>query len=454
MLQKRNRGGVSLDRKKLNYSLLIAGPLSILLAYGFINGEIHWSNPNGRPIGQRLAYSQDPEEASESEQYYQTMTLYRQEPITINGIAQLKTDQTYYYNAERGDIQEVYVTDGQVIKKGQPLFKYNEQKAVYELEDTRREQTRLYNQRERLIDQLSEMTGNAYNWQGDLIEGYWTEDGYQYYVSVPIGKGEYVNKPVNPPVMDESGELVAPPEDGSADGIKDQIRTLNQQIEDIDIKVARMLKDQDSQVVAKTDGKVILNQDGKTDSQVPFIRVISEDISVTGSVSEYEFYALGEDRPVNLYVDAEDRDVTGTMIHYDKIPKVSPRSDESNEPMYNASQGSSGTQYGFTVKADEFIQPGFTVKVQIGLPGYVIPTDAIVYEGEKTFIYTVQDGVAVKKEIKLERQGVKQVVLRGVEEGEVVILYPYDVKEGQTIQVMDNAEFDQFDMEGMDYDGH
>ena len=48
----------------------------------------------------------------------------------------------------------------------------------------------------------------------------------------------------------------------------------------------------------------------------------------------------------------------------------------------------------------------------------------------------------------------KQVVLRGVEEGEVVILYPYDVKEGQTIQVMDNAEFDQFDMEGMDYDGH
>ncbi|MDK6924029.1 hypothetical protein QP271_25895, partial [Escherichia coli] len=70
------------------------------------------------------------------------------------------------------------------------LYKYIQTGDLqHDIEDALREQTRLYNDRNRLIDNLSKQTGLLYNYQGDTLQGYWAKDGqYYYYVSELIGK--------------------------------------------------------------------------------------------------------------------------------------------------------------------------------------------------------------------------------------------------------------------------
>lgn len=100
--------------------------------------------------------------------------------------------------------------------------------------------------------------------------------------------------------------------------------------------------------------------------------------------------------------------------------------------------GTNGTQYGFTISPDDYIQPGFSVKVQLALPGMVIPNEALVTETDKNYVFLLQDGRAVKTEITLEHQGLQQVVHRGLNFGDQLIMYPFDLEDGQEVQTMDS----------------
>lgn len=399
-----------------------------------------FSSGNSQMMNGATAMNQsfDTIEGENGERIYQTYTLTKQEAVSLNGTAQLHSDNSYYYNAEQGDIEMIYVKDGQVVKKGDTLFAYYLDKNKHDVEDTLREQTRLYNQREELIAQLSRETGYLYNYQGDAIATYWGDDGkQQYYVIESIGKS---NDAPTPSQDAEQGQAT----DGSSDGIKSQIRQINRQIEDVEIKLIRLKEQQHGKVTAKFGGKVVLDEAGRDNDQVPLVRIISDEISVTGSVTEYEFYALGENRAVNLFVNAEERNVAGKMVEYDHIPAAQGRSGSGQGQVATpSSEGQSGVRYRFTVAPESFIQPGFSVKVQVFLPGLVIPNEAILEEMDKTFVFVNDSGIARKKEVKLERQGLQKVVLTGLKEGEELLLNPFDLKDGQEVQVgnLDMGEF-------------
>ena len=52
---------------------------------------------------------------------YQVMDLYPQDPVTIDGTVQLVADNSYFYDAEKGQIDQILVQDGQQVKKRRPL---------------------------------------------------------------------------------------------------------------------------------------------------------------------------------------------------------------------------------------------------------------------------------------------------------------------------------------------
>lgn len=379
-------------------------------------------NSASAPVGGGNANLAD---GAEGQTVYRTQTLYVQEPVSLNGVAQLQSDNSYFYDAANGEIETIYVNDGQYVKKGDILFSYYQDKNKYDLEDALREQTRLYNQREELIEQLREQTGAIYNYQGDQIAAYWSEDGKQtYYVVEAIGKTN-----ASASASAEGGDAGAQ----VGGDLKEQIRQINRQIEEHEIKLIRLKEQQHGQVKAKFAGKVVLDEEGRENSQVPLVRIISNEVAVEGSVSEYEFYVLGTSRPARLFINAEERELNGEMVEYDAIPAPTASAQSSGNATAPTGGDTSSARYRFKIAPEEFIQPGFSIKVQIDLPGLVIPKDAILEENGKTYVFVVRDKVAHKTEVKLERQGIQQVALKDVAEGDVLLLNPYDVKDGQVV---------------------
>ncbi|MGO4928483.1 efflux RND transporter periplasmic adaptor subunit [Fundicoccus sp. Sow4_F4] len=367
---------------------------------------------------------------------YSTFTLYEQDPVILTGTAQLQTDQAYFYDKEKGDIATVKVRDGQFVKKNDLLYTY-EQKAVetqHEIEDLMREQTRTYNQREVLIKQLSDYTGAAYNYQGDRISSYWDPSGKQgYYIEEEIGNYSLADGEANAYTSS----------DPTVEGMKDQIRQVNEAIEDLEIKLIRLQEKQQGRVLAKSDGTIVLNEEGKDNTQVAFIRIVSDEVSVTGTASEYEFYTLEEGRPVSLYINAEDRDIAGEIISFDQIPGSGDSNTIGEASFTPAATSSEGANFNFMISAAEAIQPGFSVKIGIKLPGVVLPVEAIIEENDQTYVFVNREGVAVKVAVTIERQGTQRVVLRELSAGDILLLNPYELVDGQMVTTDLSAETNQ-----------
>ncbi|MGX7099245.1 efflux RND transporter periplasmic adaptor subunit [Globicatella sanguinis] len=396
----------------------------------------------------------------EGEMAYTLYNLFRQDPVTVDASVKLKTDTAYFYQADLGEIEAILVKDGQKVTKGTTLYNYKQtsKENQYALEDLYREQTKLYNTRQALIKQLSDYTGGEYNYQGDQIAYYWGNDGKQvYYIVKEIGKSTStsVNVPANTNTdsslsqdspegaLDTGGMEMSAMESATdpSEGIKEQIRQVNEQIEELEIKLIRQQELQNNKVLAKTDGIAMVNPDAKDNPNVPVVRIVSEESSVVGSVTEYDFYALAEDRAVNIYIPAEDRTVTGKIVDYDKIPSYSGTNGQTDSAeglaASNPGGGSNASQFSFVVQPDEPLQAGFSAKVNITLPGFAIPSDAIVEEGEDHYVFLYLDGKAVKTKIELMTQGLQKVVLKGLNEGDQLIMYPYDLTDGQAVSVVD-----------------
>lgn len=367
----------------------------------------------------------DPASQIEAGQGPATFTLYEQDPVTLTGTAQLSSDQAYFYEPEKGDIASVNVRDGQFVKKDDLLYTYELEatETQYELEDLKREQTRSYNQREVLLKQLSDYTGLSYNYQGDRLASYWEASGKQgYYIEEEIGNYSLA-----------AGEATAYTSgDPTVEGLKDQIRQLNEAIEDLEIKLSRLQNKQQGRVLAKQAGRVILNEAGENQAEPAFIRIVSEEVVVSASASEYEFYTLAKGRPVTLYVNAEDRQVAGEITHFDQVP-----TDSLQEEAASA-------EYTVTITPSEAIQPGYSVKIGIQLPGVVIPVEAILEEAGQTYVFVSHEGVAEKRAVTIERQGAQRVVLKELSAGDIIFLNPQDLTDGQAVpgDLSDDTETD------------
>ncbi|WP_051221033.1 efflux RND transporter periplasmic adaptor subunit [Eremococcus coleocola] len=400
----------------------------------------------GLAVKQVLLLVEDAEQSqseADDRAAYMVYAVADQAPVTVNGTVQLAGDSAYFYDSNQGDIADIKVKDGQKVQRGDILFTYNNngQDLKYELEDAQRENQRLIDQRQSLLNQLTELTGVYYNFKGDQIElDPNAKDGY--YVVAEIGQS------VSAPNSSAEAESEGLDDQDGGESVKEQIRQLNQQIDDATIKIERLKEKQSSSVKAQADGKVYLDLNGQTDSSLPLVRIVSEDIVVRGQVDEFDFYVLAEDRPVTIYLPAEDRTVKGSIISYEDIPAYSGTNASSSQQEglnTNPSPSSSNAEsakFAFVVKPETKLQAGFSAKVNIKLPGYVIPAEAILDQAGKTYVFIYQDGRAFKKEIKLEQEAGQDIIKRGLKAGEQVILNPIDLSDGQTVDIIDNQNIE------------
>lgn len=339
-------------------------------------------------------------ESSQVEVY----TVAPQEPYLLEGMVDTQVNETYSIDPTKGKIVEVYVQDKESVSEGQALFRYENEVLLEEIADIKRQQKRLYNQREEAYQELSQQ------------------------------KQKREQAKQNPSTTESSGAEVVDLTvfDESIKASEKAIQELTQAIEDVEIKLARLSSKTEEIVKADKAGVVTLNQAGKTNPTEPFIQLTGSSRMIQSSITEYDYEMVHEKQAVSVYVNAQGRTIDGVIESVGTQPQKAASFGRGEGP----SVGSSVSRYVVQVKPSEDLPLGFNVQVSIPVSGLVIPENTIVMDGEQEFVWLYEEGKVKKTLIKRQKQGLQQQVIEGLKEGDKIIISPAkDLNDGSSITI-------------------
>lgn len=326
-----------------------------------------------------LALVQGKITAKKSKDLYEVYVVRTQEPVITDGISRPNQEKSYYYDPTNGVISAIHVKNGQNVKISDPLFAYHNETLAYQIEDAKTQQKRLYNQKKELQKQVD----------------------------------------IDPT-------------------LKQSIAEIDAQIADLSTNIQRLREKANIVVYAPMEGKIILDSNKKTDPSAPFLRLISTTPMVVSTVSEYDYYALKTDQKVRVYINAEDREIEGTVTGIDELSTVSTVTAMGAGATGTGSAG--GVNFTFYVAPEEAIHVDFSVQIKIPLEEIIIPEECILAEEEKEYVFVVKEGKAVKQEITREKKGLQMVLTSGLVLGDEVLISPDSaLTDGQDVRVKEGS---------------
>lgn len=320
------------------------------------------------------------------------------ETVMTPGTLKLHKEQYVYYQQEKGEIAEVFVKEGQKIKAGDELVRYENKQLEMEKKQNDLQIRSIHLQLDNLRKQHRE-----------------------------------IDKALE---KDEENEML--------EQEHDQIK-LQEQMTNIELEQANLQKESiDSRleqliVTAEVDGTV-LTVNELTSSEVligeqSIIRIGSlNDVIVEGTVSEYDTLNIAEGQQVIL---------TSDVVPDDEwLGKVSFIGDLPEESISMGLETDTNVLYPIEISIEDEInlKPGFKMLIEIVTSEekvQTLPVNAIQQEDDVNFVYVVKDGKAERVEVKIgsvdsEKMEIKEGV---TEEDEVIISPSEDILDGTEVTV-------------------
>lgn len=321
------------------------------------------------------------------------------ETVLTPGQLKLANEQTVYYAPERGTVKEILVKEGDTVKKGTTLIRYENKQLTLEKKQ-------------------NELQMRATNLQ----------------VTDLASKRKEIEKQLK--------------DDKENDALKaelDQIK-LQQQQTQIEMEQLQLQKEVIQQQIAELeiksdiDGKVVeVNEKAALASnqleQQPIIRIGSLDnLIVEGTISEYDTLKIEKGQAVTLKSDAvPDKSWKGVVSLVSDLPKES-------EALGMESSG--GVQYPIQVKVEDKVElkPGFQMLIEIKTKeqkANVLPLTAVKQDGEENYVFVVNEKKAERREVKVGSVSNEMIeIVSGVEADDKVIVDPPDnVKDGMEVTI-------------------
>ncbi|MGF0109198.1 MULTISPECIES: efflux RND transporter periplasmic adaptor subunit [unclassified Clostridium] len=255
--------------------------------------------------------------------------------LKFKGSSIISNEQRIMLDSSKGEVNEVFVKDGQIVEKDTVLFNYyNEviQEQVDELE-------RQINSLNSKIEKEKERESKA--------------EALKKEAAAIASNNE---NPANSVSVDQlnSGSII------------EELKTnLNDAISKRDSLKEKVVKP----VIAEIRGKVYIN---KEDPTKEYMRVISEEPLIAAQASEFDVDELKVDSKVDIKIVSNNSKVTGKITKIDDIPTVS------------VDQKSS--LYTFYVKPDEGIKIGFSVELTVNPGEIVVPKSSVIEESGKLYV--------------------------------------------------------------------
>ena len=174
-----------------------------------------------------------------------------------------------------------------------------------------------------------------------------------------------------------------------------------------------------------------------TGSQTVIHIVNQASLQVKGNLTEYDLANIATDQAVKLTTKVyPDQTWDGKISYISNYPAT----DQEASAVAGATSGT-GAKYPFKVAITSEVgdlKQGFTVNIEVvnTSKNILVPVTAVVYEEDKTFVWTIVDGKAKKVEVTLgNADAINQEVQTGLAVGDHVISYPtLDLEDGKEVE--------------------
>ena len=330
--------------------------------------------------------------------------------VLLSGMVTAKNEQYVYFDASKGDLDEILVSVGDKVEEGQALVKYSsaDAQAAYDAAD------RAVAKADRHIEELNKARENA------------------------------SAAPTSPQVPTEAGlPEQAQAATSSVSSIDSQISDAKDNRADAVAQLNKAQAQLDAATVLSTlEGAVVevnrnVSKSPTGNSQVVVHVVSDENLQVKGELSEYNLANLSVGQEVTFTSKVyQDKSWTGKISYISDYPK------NNGEAANAALGGNTGSKYPYTVDVTSDIgelKQGFSVSVEVKnkSKAILVPLTSIVTENDKNYVWIVDDQKKAKKvEVTLGNADAdNQEIISGVTDGAKVISNPTSsLEEGKEVK--------------------
>ena len=321
--------------------------------------------------------------------------------VLLSGTVTAKNEQYVYFDASKGDLDEILVSVGDKVEEGQALVKYSsaDAQAAYDAAD------RAVAKADRHIEELNKARENA---------------------SVA---------PASPQVPTEAGlPEQAQAATSSVSSIDSQISDAKDNRADAVAQLNKAQAQLDAATVLSTlEGTVVevnrnVSKSPTGNSQVVVHVVSNENLQVKGELSEYNLANLSVGQEVTFTSKVyQDKSWTGKISYISDYPK------NNGEAANAALGGNTGSKYPYTIDVTSDIG----VEVKNKSKAILVPLTSVVAENDKNYVWIVDDQKKAKKvEVTLGNADAdNQEITSGLTDGAKVISNPTSsLEEGKEVK--------------------
>ena len=330
--------------------------------------------------------------------------------VLLSGTVTAKNEQYVYFDASKGDLDEILVSVGDKVEEGQALVKYSsaDAQAAYDAAD------RAVAKADRHIEELNKARENA------------------------------SAAPASPQVPTEAGlPEQAQAATSSVSSIDSQISDAKDNRADAVAQLNKAQAQLDAATVLSTlEGTVVevnrnVSKSPTGNSQVVAHVVSNENLQVKGELSEYNLANLSVGQEVTFTSKVyQDKSWTGKISYISDYPK------NNGEAANAALGGNTGSKYPYTVDVTSDIgelKQGFSVSVEVKnkSKAILVPLTSVVTENDKNYVWLVDDQKKAKKvEVTLGNADAdNQEITSGLTDGAKVISNPTSsLEEGKEVK--------------------
>jgi HlyD family secretion protein len=326
--------------------------------------------------------------------------------LMIPGTVRLPEEQIVYVTPDKGEVKKLLVKEGQTVKKGSVLAKLENPQLELEIE-----QNKLSVESANLkIGQIDKKITQLEDKEKTLID--------------QVGKKE-AKKQLEP----------------EYDQLEMEKELANIELKQTELQNDLISKRQDELEIKSTIAGIVLAAKMPESSSVetanePILHIGKlEGITAMGLLSEYDTLKVSDGQKVILRSDAlPGKEWQGEITKTALLP-------EQNQATLQG--GTEAVQYPVTVKISgdtKMLKPGFQVIMEIETDkktAMVLTLDALFDDGDKPYVYLVNDGKVRKQFVKTGiTSGKKIEILEGVSKGDqVVVNGPENIKDGLEVTV-------------------
>ena len=330
--------------------------------------------------------------------------------VLLSGTVTAKNEQYVYFDASKGDLDEILVSVGDKVEEGQAMVKYSsaDAQAAYDAAD------RAVAKADRHIEELNKARENASATPASS--------------QVPTEAGLPEQAQAATSSVSSIDSQISDAKDNRADAVA-QLNKAQAQLD-----AATVLSTLEGTVV-EVNRNVSKSPTGN--SQVVVHVVSNENLQVKGELSEYNLANLSVGQEVTFTSKVyQDKSWTGKISYISDYPK------NNGEAANAALGGNTGSKYPYTVDVTSDIgelKQGFSVSVEVKnkSKAILVPLTSVVTENDKNYVWIVDEQKKAKKvEVTLGNADAdNQEITSGLTDGAKVISNPTSsLEEGKEVK--------------------